>query len=96
MMIFFCDWFSRNSRKEEKAEFFMFGSSVDLGLGFRSVELNGRDHGRSECHQPGRRLPQEEPNTSLQHQETPVLLRQSRQGSLALSLSICTYCDLGY
>lgn len=69
---------------------------LGLGFGFNSIELNGRNHGRSERNEPGRRFPQEEPNPSLQHQETLVLLRQSRQGSLSQTTSIFFDLGLGY
>ena len=77
-----------NTEKEKR--------KLGLGFGFNSVELNGRNHGRSERHEPGRRFPQEEPNPSLQHEETLVLLRQSRQGSLSQTTSILFDLGFGY
>lgn len=80
-----------NSRTQTKEK-----RKLGLGFGFNTVELNGRNHGRSERHEPGRRFPQEEPNPSLQHQETLVLLRQSRQGSLSQTTSILFDLGFGY
>ena len=61
---------------------FGFSSQVILTLPYRfRISIHGRDNRRSEQHELGRWFPEEEPDSSFQHQETIVLLRQPRQGT---------------
>ena len=74
---------------------FGFSSQVILTLPYRfRISIHGRDNRRSEQHELGRWFPEEEPDSSFQHQETIVLLRQPRQGThfsiyLFLESAIC-------